>query len=682
MKPTEPLVPRNLTVACLLGWSLAILGVFFLSHASMVEPLGGFAGTLGTALATAVAFHICGWRIFRTLRRFFPGQLDGLDLFAIEMGLGLGVAMLGLFAMGLLGLYGPTSVIGFVVVLAMTVGNPRNFLRDLLSRWREMRQDLSTCTPAERFFGLIVVLVAIMTGLQSLTPETSQDALVYHLAAPDLYVQSGSFHFIPGNFYASFPQNVEMLYTLALLLGDSSLAAWYHWWLGIGAALAVACLARRASGGKGGLVAATIFLTIPSAALVSTWAYVEMGWILFQMLTILCFLIWRREGSTGWIVLAGVFAGLAAGCKYTGGSIGLIVLGLIAVFGPPTQAGLRPRLVAGTLFSFTVAAVVSPWLIKNIVFTGNPLYPFMHGVFGGRDWDAERAAAFGMFLKNWGDVGSLTDWLMLPVHLTFGSRFSSIESFDGMIGPAFLLGAPLVILGWRRDANLTVLGVIAAALGMLWLITTHQIRFLLPTLACLAAMIGGGLPRVLGGHALSLGRVVLGGAFVLNVTLIGWHFVSHDPLQVVTGLEREDRYLAREIPCGDYPVFAYIDQQLEGDARVFMAASGNPGFLCRRPYFMDALFENHTLKKLLARAENAADLHALFREDGFTHILFRWDLIFDSQGLRSGLERDEQTLFAAFLNMHAQLEYAHSGTSLYRITAAAPALPKNSGGTP
>ena len=654
-------------LACILCWALVVLGGFFLSHASMVQPLAGFLQTIGTAFATVVAFQVCGWRILRFVHRFFPEKLDGLEVLVIESALGMGVAMLGLFGMGLLGLYSTPAAVVLVALQLLAMGDPRAIVADFRARWKRARQALENRLPAERFFGWIIAMVAIMTGLQSLTPETSQDALVYHLAAPDLYIQQGSFHFIRGNFYASFPQNVEMIYTLALLIGDASLAAWYHWWMGGCAALAVACVARRLAGGRGGLVAAAVFMTIPSAALVSTWAYVEMGWVLFQMLAILCFLAWRREGALTWIVLAGVFAGLAAGCKYTGGTIGLILLGLIVAVGRPALSGFRPRIATGVVFGCVVATVVAPWLLKNVVFTGNPLYPFLHGVFGGRDWDAGRAAAFGMFVKNWGSVASLGDWLLLPLHLTFGSRFASIESFDGMIGPAFLLGIPLVIAGIRRDANFVVVAFITAALGVFWLATTHQIRFLLPTLACLAALVGGGLSRILSGNALVLGRAVLGGAVVLNVTLIGWHFVSHDPLPVVIGLEQKERYLVREIPCGDYPVFIYIERRLEPDARIFMAASGNPGYLCRRDYFMDALFENHTLKKMLAETKTAATLHGMFRAEGFTHVLFRPELVFDSEGLQSGMMRDEQMLFASFLNQFAQLEFEYSGTSLYRI---------------
>ena len=663
----------RLVVVGVTGWAIAVLAIFAISHASMFRPFGDSIGTVGLASLTVALFQICGWRILCTLRKRVPKVFDGLDaveLLALEMGLGVGAAMLGLFAMGALGLYSRGGAIVFLCLLGACIGHPAEFLRDAVQRWRSFGESLKSATMGEKCLGFLVLLVGVMTCLQSLTPETSQDALVYHLAAPALYVADGGLHFIPGNFYASFPQNVEMLYTLALLFDDASLAAFYHWWLGVGAALGVAVVARRISGAGSGLAAAAIFVTVPSVALVSTWAYVELGVICFQMLAVFAYLAWRREGHWTWIVLAGVFAGLDVGCKYTGGAIGLILLALILLVGGGRTRDWRERLIAGTLFGTTVFLVVLPWLVKNVVMTGNPMYPFLFGIFGGTGWDAERAAAFGLFLKGWGGSSDLGSLLTLPFDLTFAARFSSIENFDGMIGPIFLLGSPLIVVGAWRCRALALLVAVAGALLFLWLMTTHQIRFLLPALACLAATIGASITILCKGRALQVAAGVLGMAVALNGVVIFWHFLSHNPLPVVFGLENEESYLLRETPGGDYPVFLFIERQLEEDARIFLAASGNPGFLCQRSYYMDALFENHTLSSMIDASPGPDELYEQFKRGGFTHVLFRWDLIFDPQGLRSGLELGQQKLFASFLNAHARLELAHSGTSLYRLVGA------------
>ena len=43
----------------------------------------------------------------------------------------------------------------------------------------------------------------------------------------------------------------------------------------------------------------------------------------------------------------------------------------------------------GLVFTAGVLLTIGPWLLKNLAETGNPVYPLLYSVFGGRDWDAE-----------------------------------------------------------------------------------------------------------------------------------------------------------------------------------------------------------------------------------------------------------------------------------------------------
>src|SRR5207249_1032183 len=126
------------------------------------------------------------------------------------------------------------------------------------------------------------------------------------------------------------------------------------------------------------------------------------------------------------------------------------------------------------------------------------------------------------------------------------------------------------------------LGSLAAASGFclghaaLWLVLSRQVRFLLPSLAVLAALIEAGLPRALAaGWPRAVGTAALHLGIGFNVLLISTHFASHNPLPVVLGLEPEGRYLRREVPGGDYAVFEHIDGALPPDARILFGASGN-----------------------------------------------------------------------------------------------------------
>ena len=702
-------------------WAVIVAVIFFASTGRMVAATGGFFAVSGLLAATSWLALLTGFRILRTLEgrlHVGPGGWDPLERTAVEFGLGTGAMIAGMFVLGILGLYRMPFVIGLLGVLA--IGNHGALIRSLGAR----RACEGRGKPLERFLLSILILVACMTFVESLTPSAAQDALAYHLAVPAKYIEAGGIHYIPESFFAQFPANVEMVFTLALLIWGDPLASAWHWLLGAGCVLAAAALARRLAGmlavpngearapGSPGLLSAAIFATVPTAALIAGWAYVDLGLVFFETLSTLAFLRWwelgdgpeyraftggrpeaespPRGGRMGWLLLAGVFAGLAAGCKYTGGIQGVIITALALGEGLLRRRPLHRGIQGAAVAALMTGILAAPWWIKSLIYTGNPLYPFLFGLFGGRQWDGERALTLSAFLGNWGDAGGdgLLGTLLLPWRLTMSARFFSIESFDGMIGPAFLIGMPavlLVLLRPQRSAagQSSIPGfrmVFAAAVGhaMLWLLLSRQIRFLLPAIALWAALIGASLPSALPAN---LPRAIASGALrialAFNVLVISTHFAAHNPLPVVLGFEAEASYLEREVPGGDYSVFATIARELPVDCRILFGATGSPGFLCKRPYHADPIFENRTLAEILRKGRDPDGVLAEMERCGFTHLLFRWNLVFDPTGHSSEIPMESQMLLARFLNLHGRLLTKTAGTLLYGLErGAGPGAPE------
>ena len=660
----RPPGPRRFSVvgrAAIILWVAVMLLTTILANGSFVAPLGRLASQLGVGALSTWIFLFTGWRALRRFRRSEGGPSidEPTAAFSHELGIGVGIVVALMFTLGVFGLFKTWAVVTLAVVLL--AANPVPYLRELRERIRRLRHEGGTT------FGMgLLAVVAVMTLLECLSPETSQDAMVYHLGVPDLYIRHGGFRYISGNFFSNFPQNVEMLFTLALLVEGSALAAFYHWLLGVGAVVAVAATSRRLSKGSG-LLAAALFATIPSVALVATWAYVDLGQVLFQVLALLAFLDWWRCGSWKWLALAGVYTGLGGGCKYTGATIG-VILGVAVFF----EGAIRRRHFARSLASFfsfaaVALAVASPWFIKNIVYTGNPLYPFLYSVFGGHDWDPTRARLLGAFLNEWGAWTGAGELISLPWRLTFSARFFEMENFDGVIGPAFLVGLPLFFVALGRSSEFRLVAATVAGSVALWLSTTGQVRFLLPTLACLAALLAAGRGLLRPGLGRAVLTACLFGSCAFNALVIAVHFASYDPIPVVLGMETEDSFLGRKLSVGDYPVFRYIDDSLAEDAHILMAASGSPGFLCRRSYQMDPLFENRVLEEILSASDSPADVRRELVARGFTHLLFRPELVFDPKCVRSDLTLGQQVLLQLFLDAHCRLEFGQAGTLLYGL---------------
>ena len=79
---------------------------------------------------------------------------------------------------------------------------------------------------------------------------------------------------------------------------------------------------------------------------------------------------------------------------------------------------------------------------------------------------------------------------------------------------------------------------------------------------------------------------------------------------------------------------------------MLFAGSGNPVYLCPRPFHADSVDENYTLRELLVASSDATDFARRFTEHGFTHLLFRADVVL---GVLSDLEERERRLLDAAL---------------------------------
>lgn len=674
--------PLCAALPLLLGvWGVGILFLFTDRLPPELRPALHSLSTLGLALLSSYSFWFLGWRLRRRLLPRLGDDIGGLDVSLLEIALGIGCVVAATFLVGMFGLYHRAAA--WAIVGLPLVGNHQRFLAELLGRVEPLRHPrIPRSGGFVTLAKLLILAVFVMTLVNSLTPATSQDALVYHLAVPAKYIARGEIHFVEGNFFSAFPQNVDMLFTLGLLLEGDILAKWYHWMLGGLAVFSVAALARRVSppqfSSPSSWLAASLFATIPSVALLAGWAYIDLGVVFFATMSTILFLHfwhWRRTedtestpaGSRTCLLLAAALAGLAAGCKYTAGTQGLILAGTVLALGLLRRRPLRLVAMEAGVVCTVVVVCLAPWLLKNVISTGNPLYPFAFSFFGGVGWDAERASVLSESLAEWGGGRSAWQLLALPWDVSLSGRFFSQANFDGIIGCAFLIGAPILVYGMRLGDRFRITTAFLVLHGLAWIALTHQVRFLLPGLALVSALTAVSVCSLGGVWNRRLVLVLLSAAMVSNVSVIAKHFASHNALPFVLGLESRDRFLDREVAGGDYRVFRYIEEHLPTSSRVLFGSCGNPGFLCKRPYHSDALFENHTLARFLREVNGPAELYESLAEAGFTHILFRFENVFDPSGQRSEIPLEHQQLLASFLNRHGDIVYTVAGTFLYKI---------------
>jgi hypothetical protein len=205
-------------------------------------------------------------------------------------------------------------------------------------------------------------------------------------------------------------------------------------------------------------------------------------------------------------VWAGACCGAAASTKYLGLLVGAVAgAAVLAV-----AARARSLRLAGAALGPGIALAL-PWYVRNLVVTGNPVYPLF---FGGERLTAAGEGAIDAVRHAYGTDGPLPRLLALPFDL-----IADGDAFDRgrYVGHAILLLA-LVALALRPRRAALALWLGALAYLVVWWIGSPQARFLLPPLAVLAAPAGVVLARALAGPR----RLRLGAAAAVAVSALAW----------------------------------------------------------------------------------------------------------------------------------------------------------------
>jgi hypothetical protein len=319
-------------------------------------------------------------------------------------------------------------------------------------------------------------------------------------------------------------------------------------------------------------------------------------------------------------------AGLALSTKYTAAPLlPALALALLVAQVRNPQSAIRNSL----LLCAVALAVWSPWLIKNLLLTGNPTYPFF---FGGAYWDGWRAWWYD---RPGTGLAYTAPWKLLtaPWDATVWGMEGG-ATYSATIGPLFLAFLSLLVLSWRRMSAerrrwLASALAFCGVLYIFWLwgvartALLFQTRLLFPAFGVLALMAAAAVEglRTLPRRPLDLAwlaRAVVVG--VLALTLVGTLLstVQQRPLEVLLGFESRDDFLTRRLGWYHAAV-EYINHELPPEAVVLFLWEPRP-YHCQVDCRPDALLDRF-LHTTHLYGHDADDIAAVWCAEGVTHVL-------------------------------------------------------------
>jgi len=550
--------------------------------------------------------------------------------------------------------------------------------------------------------GLICSLVIAIIIL-SCVPPVSKDALVHHLAVPKLYLKHGGIYEIPALIFSYYPMNLDLLYILPLYCGNDIIPKFIHFAFALITGGIIFGYLKKRIDPVYAMIGVLFFLSIPIIVKLSISVYVDLGLICFSLASLMYFLKWiENHFKLKYLIIAAVCCGLALGTKYNG----LITLFLLTLFVPfiysrrvsGQMSGNTPHqaraLGYGAIFMLVALLVFSPWMIRNYIWTQNPVYPLYNQWFNpakvvsnpdpvskstpgtppGPEVSKKPLGHFAIrsiqYGESWWRIG------LIPVRIFFEGQDGTPQFFDGRLNPflfflpvfAFIgLGTNLAILRTEKSFFL--------AFALLFLLFVFfrmdmRIRWIAPIIPPLVILSVLGLHNIQTAIAdrFPFKGAIIGGSVVfaivavvlsMNTGYIVDQFRYVDPLNYINGKIGRDEYIERF--RHEYPAIVFANQEVPENAKILALFLGNRNYYSDR----EMVFDEYNFREIVWRATSQREVWIKLKKRGITHLLVRYDLF--NEWCNTNFKDKNMEILGEFFKAHSIRIYFKNGYGLFRL---------------
>lgn len=407
-------------------------------------------------------------------------------------------------------------------------------------------------------FAVLLAFVGICLWIRAVCPDWAGDPIDYHITSAARYLQAGRFVYLPTFTYTNWPLGVQMLFSLPLALNPTGSVAVVCFLLGLLGTSLTALFAYRVASTRAVAPTLCALMLFDGFSQHGYWfqmvhAYIDIGLTAFATAALYCLFRAGKSADASETArlrrLAALFAGLTATCKMTG--VWMILAGATAVL---LVEAHHPKLAMRRALAFLLSgiAVVLPWFAKTWAMTGNPVYPMLFGILGGREWTGEGMARFLRAHYIWNTPPGMrpTPFVLNSVH--------GLYAVTG-IGIAFWL-----IRAARRSPHRMVS--IAWAVFLAAVLTSNYMhpRFLMPLVPTFAVLL---VARRLKNRWL-VAVITAGGVTAAVIGSLAMQPRIPEALEFDTGQIAYEALLRRNVEA--YPVIQYVNANVSPNETILL----------------------------------------------------------------------------------------------------------------
>jgi 4-amino-4-deoxy-L-arabinose transferase-like glycosyltransferase len=550
--------------------------------------------------------------------------------------------------------------------------------------------------------GLLLSLILSIIIL-SYVPPVSRDALTHHLAVPKLYLKHGGIYEIPELEFSYYPMTLDLLYLIPLSFGNDVVPKFIHFSFALMTAWLIFSYMKKRIDTYYALFGVLLFLSLPVIIKLSITVYVDLGLIFFSTASIIYLLKWiEKDFNVKYLIYSAIWCGLALGTKYNG----LIDLFLLSLFVPfiylRSVRGKTSRQVKAigycAAFVFISLLMFSPWMIRNNIWTGNPIYPFYDNLINqdkdvsnknitSHSTDSTRNTSNAISRKPKEQLGPFAirkliydekwwETAAIPVRVFFQGKDNNPKLFDGRLNPYLFLLPVFAFINFKRQSNeLRTEKKIFITFALLFLLyafvqTDMRIRYIAPIIPPLIILSVLGLHEIIAfineRYSKTLRKVLTGCilsfvAFLvsLNAVYIIKQFNIIDPMSYISGKVGRDEYIEKYRP--EYTAINYTNHNILTDAKILCLFLGNRGYYFDR----EIAFSHDLVSKTVLREDSTEKILADLKSRRITHILVRYDMF--NKWLNDHYNNREKEVIIKFFKKHTNLIFSKNGHGLYRL---------------
>ncbi|MDO5552983.1 MAG: hypothetical protein Q4G68_04405 [Planctomycetia bacterium] len=240
-------------------------------------------------------------------------------------------------------------------------------------------------SPGSWIFLTLALLLTFLYLAGSAIPTSEYDMLEYHLQGAREIYERGHLAFAPHNVYLNMPLGVEMFYLWGMVMTGS---VFYGALVG---KIVVASFALTTAIGIGAFVYHVLKKVAPAAASAAIYLAFPANYLVFSTglndgvcgfailaIVIISMQILKNRCTYGMMVLAGLALAFAISVKYTMVVFVGIPFALLLVFASVREKRWRPAVLCCVITLLAGGL----WYGKNLIATGNPVYPLAYTIFG------------------------------------------------------------------------------------------------------------------------------------------------------------------------------------------------------------------------------------------------------------------------------------------------------------